>query len=300
MLQMSPFGLNNESVDEYHHDDENNSHGGEDSILERDNNNTENHGIGRNSENTTATTTTTAATATANSNTTTTGARMQSLLLSRRTATRLEFTLQHEPPHDDGVDTPTRSGSPSAVHHNYGRQQQERHKEEEGMIRDVLNRAVLAGQMAPNHKRTEPFSFVRFVSSSQAAQRLADIAYHITLRKKNSSEQVAQRKRDKWLSIPAFLVTIVHENQNQQQAGDDHHQDDNATNGDKKLDVVDPYEVLKYMPPSTDRQLEDVCVFDQDTRSLDFVASHHLATFPHDSNASFSPFFLPIKNPSPG
>jgi hypothetical protein len=107
-------------------------------------------------------------------------------------------------------------------------------------IRNAVDRAVQAAQMAPNHKRTEPFTFVRFWSGSQSAERLADICYQVTLRQK--SEPVARKKREKWARIPAFLVALVHDNQH---AVDAHECDD-------------PYDQLTFVPPMTNRQLEDV------------------------------------------
>ena len=95
----------------------------------------------------------------------------------------------------------------------------------------MLERAVLCGCQAPNHKRTEPFSFERMIALSPAREPLADIFYHVTLckqqqKQKNNNnnnksmqqqdlvtlkemEQTAQRKRDKWSQTPAFLVTVV-------------------------------------------------------------------------------------------
>jgi hypothetical protein len=94
--------------------------------------------------------------------------------------------------------------------------------------------------MAPNHKRTEPFSFRRFFVGSLAAQHLAELSYQVTL-SSSSSAPNAEAKRKKWLEIPAFLVTLVHENQSSSVST-----------------TTTPYEPLPYAPPETDRQLEDV------------------------------------------
>jgi hypothetical protein len=179
---------------------------------------------------------------------------MQSLLMSRRTATRLEFTTTSNP-NDDGatpINSPT-SQSVSSPH----RQQEElqRRADEEEALLEALHRAVVAGRMAPNHKRTEPFSFVRFVSSSHAARQLADIAYHVALRKTGGSEAAARKKRDRWSCVPAFLVTLVHENHRPPRLD---FTDGVDAGGGGDVDAGRPYEPLGYVPPTTERQLEDV------------------------------------------
>lgn len=144
---------------------------------------------------------------------------MQSLLKARRTAT----SLTHNSHHTDHV-----------------------RQEERIFLKKALDRAVACAQMAPNHKRTEPFSFVRFFADSKAANELAEIAYQTSLSK---SHPVAERKRQKWLQIPAFLVAVVHENQSIPL---------------ENLEESDQYQGLPYVPPGTEQQLEDVsvlCVF---------------------------------------
>ena len=136
----------------------------------------------------------------------------QSILINRRTATRLK---------------PVKGSNPEA---------------ERQRLIFALDRAVKCAQMAPNHKYTEPFSFRRFLAGSSTAKQLADISYHVTL-KKTDSPPNAESKRQKWLEIPAFLVALVHQNQ---QALDD----DSST--------ADAYRALPYVPPETERQLEDV------------------------------------------
>jgi hypothetical protein len=142
---------------------------------------------------------------------------VQSVLRERRTATRLK----------------------SADDSNGSKQQ-----EKEQSLLEALNRAVQCAQMAPNHKRTEPFTFRRFLAGSQAAAQLADISYHVTLRKTNSHPH-AEAKRKKWLDIEAFLVTMVHDNQR-------------ALEAPTGSDDNDRYEALPYAPPESERQLEDV------------------------------------------
>jgi hypothetical protein len=137
---------------------------------------------------------------------------LRSLLLNRRTATRLTFTLENR-------------------------------EAEKHYLMEALDRAVECAQMAPNHKCTEPFSFTRFLASSQASQDLAEISYQVTLAKTQSVPN-AEGKRKKWLEIPAFLVASVHENQSPVEY----------------TETMSSYEALPFSPPETERQLEDVSV----------------------------------------
>jgi hypothetical protein len=152
-------------------------------------------------------------------------ATLQSLLLTRRTATKWTTPTLSALSLDNPPETP---------------------EEQEAMLLQALNRAVLCGQMAPNHNKTEPVSFRRFLATSQAAETLAEISFQATLNKTNSRPS-AQTKRDKWLGIPAFLVTLVHDNQS-------------PVNVDSST-VTFPYDALPYTPPETEQQLEDVSMF---------------------------------------
>lgn len=137
---------------------------------------------------------------------------LQSLLKHRRTATGLAHSF------DDAGD---------------------RQMEQQELVQ-ALHRAVACAQMAPNHKRTEPFSFRQILHSSQAAQSVAEIAYQVAANTKSIS--VAENKRAKWSEIPAFLVTLVHRNQK------------------PVHNSSDVYKALPYSPPETERQLEDVSI----------------------------------------
>lgn len=203
---------------------------------------------------------------------------LQSLLLTRRTATRLAFQSQED--HSNGDDNMRNDNNKKNHHSNndvvsIGMSR----KEEMKFLQEALDRAVACAQMAPNHKRTEPFSFRRFFASSETAQQLAEITYQVTLAKTASKFTVdsdddddddminnksnnnhnnnngggianAEGKRQKWLQIPAFLVTLVHNNQSPV----DIDNDDEATATTMSL----PYVALPYEPPQTERQLEDV------------------------------------------
>lgn len=119
----------------------------------------------------------------------------------------------------------------------------------------ALQRAVVCGSHAPNHKRTEPFTFKRMVGPSEKTERLADIAYHVSVREQQemisktgaSPEQIeekALKRRDKWSRIPAFLVTLL--------TSESIVADPNVV---ESLDDV--YEQLPYSAPATERELED-------------------------------------------
>jgi len=76
---------------------------------------------------------------------------------------------------------------------------------------------------APNHKITEPTTFHRILSPSKVSQRLCDIAYEVTLQSLldkqlsgiEACKSEAARKREKWESIPAFVVATVQGMQSQ-------------------------------------------------------------------------------------
>ena len=112
--------------------------------------------------------------------------------------------------------------------------------EETDYWNDALERAVLCGYQAPNHKRTEPFTFKRMVAPSESTERLANIAYNVALRK-DKNEEKAQRKRDKWSQIPAFLVATVEEEYLYE----------------NELEALNEYDQLPYKPPQSERALED-------------------------------------------
>lgn len=84
-------------------------------------------------------------------------------------------------------------------------------------LRSAISRAVQCAVEAPNHKRTEPYTFTRLIAPSAATEALANVCYHVSVRrmreKQKGSEKTllaeAERKRDRWRSIPAFLVASV-------------------------------------------------------------------------------------------
>jgi len=119
---------------------------------------------------------------------------------------------------------------------------------------NALERAVECGYNAPNHKRTEPFTFKRMIAPSAKTRRLAEIAYNVKLRQQQQSAVMlsekailenAEKKRTKWANIPAFLVTVVN---SQEVVVDPDHGEDALSS---------PYDLLNYVPPSSERALED-------------------------------------------
>jgi len=125
--------------------------------------------------------------------------------------------------------------------------------------REILDRAVLCGYSAPNHRRTEPFTFKRMIAPSPKTERLADIAYNVNLLKhvqrqdrqpldsdvvsRESMEASAERKRERWNQIPAFLVALVRSQQP-------------VVDAESSL-AMNPYELLPYVAPESERELED-------------------------------------------
>jgi len=131
----------------------------------------------------------------------------------------------------------------------------------------VLERAALCGYSAPNHRRTEPFTFKRMIAPSAKTRRLADIAYHTNLLKKQKQqdqqqgsadlaaaadpatirkalEASAEKKRERWNRIPAFLVTTVASH-------------DSVVVDPSDLARTDQYGLLPYASPQSERELED-------------------------------------------
>jgi nitroreductase len=119
----------------------------------------------------------------------------------------------------------------------------------------ALERAVVCGFHAPNHKRTEPFTFKRMVGPSEKTERLAEIAYHVSVREQQQAifktgaspeqiEEKALKRRDKWSRIPAFLVTLLTS-------------ETIVADPDVVDSLDDAYEQLPYSAPATERELED-------------------------------------------
>jgi len=101
--------------------------------------------------------------------------------------------------------------------------------------------------------------FKRLLAPSPATERLAEIAYHVTLNHK--SEEKAQKKRDKWRQIPAFLVAIMRPSiRKEQNERDGRRVDDRSSSActTSKSDTENLYEPLPFVPLQTERETEDV------------------------------------------
>ena len=144
--------------------------------------------------------------------------------------------------------------------------QKNANQHQHSLLASAIDRAVACGQMAPNHKRTEPFSFKRLIAPSDTTRRLSDIAYHVNLiHNPNSSIKVAEKKRQKWLDVAAFLVALCHDNQHPTLATSSSSEPNQDDNDDKEVgDNVQGllYKRLPYSAPQTERQLEDVSSLD--------------------------------------
>jgi nitroreductase len=117
---------------------------------------------------------------------------------------------------------------------------------EKRSLNPAIDRAIACAQNAPNHKRTEPFLFKKLLTQS-VIDDLSDIVYHVTLRKRREKDPggapyFAEQKRARWNQIPVYVVALV-ENQSLQDASDGE---------------WDPYSEFPFVPPETERQLEDV------------------------------------------
>lgn len=130
------------------------------------------------------------------------------------------------------------------------------HSESSGVhFQSAICRAVQCAVEAPNHKRTEPYTFTRLIAPSAATEALANVCYHVSVRrmreKQKGSEKTllaeAERKRDRWRSIPAFLVASVGGMPDQVPP------EEYALNEEEGSE----YAQLPFVPPQTELQLEN-------------------------------------------
>jgi len=129
------------------------------------------------------------------------------------------------------------------------------HPESSAHLSTAISRAVQCAVEAPNHKRTEPYTFTRLIAPSATTEALADVCYHVSVRrmreKQKGSEKTllaeAERKRYRWRNIPAFLVASVG-GMPDQIPSDTHapYQEEGSE-----------YAELPFVPPQTELQLEN-------------------------------------------
>mmetsp|Transcript_7492 Transcript_7492/g.17834 ORF Transcript_7492/g.17834 Transcript_7492/m.17834 type:complete len:377 (-) Transcript_7492:86-1216(-) len=131
------------------------------------------------------------------------------------------------------------------------------HPESSAHLNAAISRAVQCAVEAPNHKRTEPYTFTRLIAPSAATEALADVCYHVSVRrmreKQKGSEKTllaeAERKRDRWRNIPAFLVAAVGGMPDQVPS------DSHASHQKERSEYM--YAELPFVPPQTELQLEN-------------------------------------------
>ena len=117
-------------------------------------------------------------------------------------------------------------------------------------LSDAIKRGVECATRAPNQKNAESTTFHRILSRSVASERLLDIIYEVAyqrlVRNKLSGIEAcrneAMRKREKWSTVPAFIVATV-------SGIEDQHEDEQ--------DQQSPYIELPLVVPNTIQQLDD-------------------------------------------
>jgi len=110
-------------------------------------------------------------------------------------------------------------------------------------LQRAIERGVECSRYAPNHRRTEPFTFKRMIAPSISTTRLSNICYEYS--KLHKDEETATTKMEKWSKIPAWLVATVSGQEDQTVIIED--DDDNDSQ----------YEPLPIVAPRSERQIED-------------------------------------------
>jgi nitroreductase len=131
------------------------------------------------------------------------------------------------------------------------------------MLKESMTRAVECAACAPNHHRTEPTTYYKIVTKTDACNRLIDICYNVALcrnLKKKTKEEAhinAQSKMQKWKdTIAGYIVVCVGH-----QPIQDHEYPYKSFTEDVDQDSPDEfsywYDTIPIRPPQTERQLED-------------------------------------------
>ncbi|KAL7446597.1 hypothetical protein ACHAXM_010279 [Skeletonema potamos] len=123
------------------------------------------------------------------------------------------------------------------------------------ILSNAIKRGVECAFTAPNHKITEPTTFHRILTPSAASERLLDISYQVTYQRLlcnklsgvEACRNEAMRKREKWSTIPAFLVATVGGMEDQYQQDQEEEQEEEQT----------LYQEIPFIAPRTIQQLED-------------------------------------------
>lgn len=111
------------------------------------------------------------------------------------------------------------------------------------LVREALHRAISCAIQAPNHKRTEPWTFKTLVYPSSTRQALLNLI--------PNDDDTPSLKRQRWENIPAFVVALVHGQPNQEEIS-------TMTMNTNDFTVTPMQQELTVVPPSTLRQMEDV------------------------------------------
>jgi len=174
-------------------------------------------------------------------------------------------------------------------------QNQNQNDNDNDKLSQAIHRAIQCGITAPNHKRTEPTTF-KILKSPSIIESLSQIVYQQTLQQqiqpnhtphqthhhthhqtqdfKQAALQKAEKKRHRWRhDIPLYIAVLVNHQPHQSSTSStsstststsststststSSHQNDNHDNNHHSL-----YQPLPFIPPQTERQLEDVSAY---------------------------------------
>ena len=128
---------------------------------------------------------------------------------------------------------------------NYSRTEHSNNPREIQLAR-AIDRAVKISKSTHHNSNNgkQSLTFRRFFSWSRSGQALLDICYEATLQT-TGEMALAHQEKESWSETPAYVVAIVHDNQASTTSTSDH---------DNRL------KSLRYSPPTTEEQLQDVSV----------------------------------------
>lgn len=121
------------------------------------------------------------------------------------------------------------------------------------MVREAIIRAIRCAIQAPNHRRTEPWTFKTLIYPSTKRQALLNLIHG--------------DKRERWDNVPAFVVALVHGQPNQDEkasaiqpkSNSEEFQPTASTSSCSTIPSdVSIHRELPLIPPSTLQQMEDV------------------------------------------
>mmetsp|Transcript_16657 Transcript_16657/g.31552 ORF Transcript_16657/g.31552 Transcript_16657/m.31552 type:complete len:357 (-) Transcript_16657:132-1202(-) len=131
------------------------------------------------------------------------------------------------------------------------------------MLKNAMTRAVECATCAPNHHRTEPTTYYKIVTNTDACNKLIDICYNVALcrnLKKKTKEEAhinAQSKMQKWKdTIAGYIVVCVGHQPSQDHEYPYKSFAENTVEGDHE-NFSYWYDTIPIRPPQTERQLED-------------------------------------------